>query len=234
MPSVYTHFLIARRSLSALPPRVQNKITPYLSLYYFGAHGADFCFFYKFLQRKKGNLGSHLHRRGGFITFQTLQAFAAQSPAFFAYAAGYITHYAADAILHPYVYATSGTSFLTHTRLESALDFQYGKKYAQGAREDYKKYFRPKLNKEEKDGLYSLYAEIAKKCNFPPLVKPIFFRAISVFNAYLPLSFTLLTHQRSKLMKRAFGENYEKKNRRFNAIHLPTLTHAYQRISTNN
>ena len=211
MPSVYTHFLIARQSFSTLPPRIKNQIKPYLSLYYFGAHGADFCFFYNFLRRKNGNLGSHMHRKGGLITFQTLHSFAAQSPASFAYAAGYITHYAADTVLHPYVYAVSGNSFLTHTRLESSLDFQYGKKYAKPAREDYKRYFRPKLNKDEKDLLFSLYADIARKCGFPPLVKPNFFRAISVFNAYLPLSFTILTHQRSKLMQRAFGENYEQK-----------------------
>ncbi len=211
MPSVYTHFLVARQSLLALPPQIQNRIKPYLALYYFGAQGADFCFFYKFLQRKKGNLGSHLHRKGGFITFQALQAFAAQSPAIFAYAAGYITHYAADSILHPYVYATAGKSLLTHTRLESALDYQYGKHYAQASREDYKQYFRPQLEKEEKNQLFSLYAEITKNCGFPPLVRPTFFRAISVFNAYLPLSFTLLTHQRSKLLQTAFGKNYEQK-----------------------
>lgn len=211
MPSVYTHFLMARQSFLILPPRIQAKISPYLNLYYFGAQGADFCFFYKFLRRKNGNLGSHLHRWGGLNTFQALQTHAAQSPAMFAYAAGYITHYAADAILHPYVYATSGSSILIHTRLESALDYQYGKTHAKAAWEDYKRYFRPKLDKNEKQQLYVLYAEIAQKCGFPPLVKPSFFRAITMFNAYLPLSFTLLTHQRTKLLQAAFGKNYEQK-----------------------
>ena len=159
MPSVYTHFLIARQSFLALPPRIQAKIAPHMHLYYFGAQGADFCFFYKFLRRKNGNLGSHLHRKGGLNTFQCLQTHAAQSSAIFAYAAGYITHYAADTILHPYVYAASGTSILVHTRLESALDYEYGKTYAKAAWEDYKRYFRPKLDKDEKQTLYALYAE---------------------------------------------------------------------------
>ena len=211
MPSVYTHFLMARQSFLALPPRIQAKITPHIHLYYFGAQGADFCFFYKFLRRKNGNFGSHLHRKGGLNTFQSLQAHAAQSSAMFAYAAGYITHYAADTILHPYVYAASGKSILIHSRLESALDYQYGKVYAKTAWEDYKRYFRPKLDKNEKQALYALYADIAQKCGFPPLVKPAFFRAISIFNAYLPLSFTLLTHQRTKLLQAAFGQNYEEK-----------------------
>ena len=211
MPSVYTHFLMARQSFLALPPRIQAKITPHIHLYYFGAQGADFCFFYKFLRRKNGNFGSHLHRKGGLNTFQSLQTHAAQSSAMFAYAAGYITHYAADTILHPYVYAASGKSILIHSRLESALDYQYGNVYAKTAWEDYKRYFRPKLDKKEKQGLYALYADIAQKCGFPPLVKPAFFRAISMFNAYLPLSFTLLTHQRTKLLQAAFGQNYEEK-----------------------
>ena len=211
MPSVYTHFLIARQSFLALPPRIQVKIAPHMHLYYFGAQGADFCFFYKFLRRKNGNLGSHLHRKGGLNTFQCLQTHAAQSSAIFAYAAGYITHYAADTILHPYVYAASGTSILVHTRLESALDYEYGKTYAKDAWEDYKRYFRPKLDKDEKQTLYALYAEIAQRCGFPPLVKPAFFRAISMFNAYLPLSFTLLTHQRTKLLQAAFGKDYGRK-----------------------
>ena len=202
---------MARQSFLALPPRIQAKITPHIHLYYFGAQGADFCFFYKFLRRKNGNFGSHLHRKGGLNTFQSLQTHAAQSSAMFAYAAGYITHYAADTILHPYVYAASGKSILIHSRLESALDYQYGKVYAKTAWEDYNRYFRPKLDKNEKQGLYALYADIAQKCGFPPLVKPAFFRAISMFNAYLPLSFTLLTHQRTKLLQAAFGQNYEEK-----------------------
>ena len=209
MPSVYTHFLIARQSFLALPPRIQAKISPHLALYYFGAQGADFCFFYKSFPKKTINFGSYMHRTGAWITFQTLQRYAAHSSALFAYAAGYITHYAADAILHPYVYATSGDSFLIHTRLESALDYQYGKRYAQAAREDYKRYFYPKLNKNEKDALFLLYSEIAQKCGFSPLVKPAFFRAISTFNAYLPISFTLLTRPRTKLLQTAFGKNYE-------------------------
>lgn len=211
MPSVYTHFLVARQSFLAFPPRIQNKIKPHLNLYYFGAQGADFCFFYKFLHRKNGNLGSYLHRKGGFITFQTLHKFAAQSPEIFAYAAGYICHYTADSTLHPFIYKVSKKSLLIHSRLESALDYQYGKQYSKDAREDYKLYFRPQLSQTDKQSLYNVYTEIAQSCGFPPLIKPAFFRAISIFNAYLPLSFTFLTQQRIPLLKNAFGEEYPQK-----------------------
>lgn len=223
MPSAYSHFIMARQSLLSLPPRIQDKITPYLSLYYFGAQGADFCFFYKFMRRKKLNLGSHLHRVGVYTAFQCMQRFSAQSPAIFAYSAGYLTHYAADSILHPYVCAVAKKSHLTHTRLESALDYQYGKLHGPAAREDYRRYFTPHLNKKEKEELFALYAEIAKQCNFPPLTKSAFLGAYTMFNAYLPLSFAFLAHQRTVLLKRAFGEEYVQKT---NSLLLSTCTRA--------
>ncbi len=210
MPSVYTHFLVARQAFLSFPPQIQEKIRPHLALYYFGAQGADFCFFYKFLRPKKGNFGSYLHRQGGYETFRLLHRFATHSPSLFAYAAGYIAHYAADATLHPYVYATAGKSLLTHSRLENALDYEYGKAYAQAAKEDYQRFFKVKLSKDEKQELFVFFAALAAKCGFPPLTKPAFFRAITLFNAYLPLSFTFLTRQNLPLLQTAFGEEYER------------------------
>ena len=211
MPSAYTHFLVARQSLNALPPRIQEKISPHLPLYYFGAQGADFCFFYRPLSKKNTNFGSYLHRAGGIASFEELHRAAAQSPAVFAYAAGYITHYAADVILHPFVYAVSKQSAWKHTRIESALDFEYGRQYTKLAKADYAQYFRPHLSTLDKDVLFTLYKEIAKACGFPPLVKPAFYRAIFYFNAYLPLSFGMLTHSNKSLMLRVFGKEYPQK-----------------------
>jgi hypothetical protein len=202
---------VARQSLNSLPPRIQEKITPYLPLYYFGAQGADFCFFYRPLSQKNNNFGSYLHRTGGYKVFDVLHRASAQSPALFAYAAGYITHYAADVILHPYVYAFSKKSTWTHTRIESALDFAYGKQYSKLAKEDFKRYFKPCLSNANKGELFTLYQDVAKTCGLPPLIKPAFHRAISYFNAYLPLSFTLLTQERHSLMLAVFGEEYSQK-----------------------
>ena len=208
MPSVYTHFLTARKTFEGLPSHIQDKIKPHLAMYYFGAQGADFCFFYKFLRPKKGNFGSFLHRQGAHQTFCVLQAFAKHSPDLYAYAAGYIAHYAADCVLHPFIYAAAGNSILTHSRIESGLDYLYGKCFSKSATEDYKRYFRPKLTKAEKKNLFLLYAAIATECGFPPLTKPAFFRAISIFNAYLPLSFTFLSTDNPSLLRRAFGIDY--------------------------
>ena len=208
MPSVYTHFLIAQKTLFSMPSAIQNKINPHLALYYFGAQGADFCFFYKFLRPKKGNFGSYLHRTGGYDTFSVLRRQAKNFPALYAYAAGYITHYAADSILHPYVYAAAGKSSFIHSRIEGGLDCLYGKRYAKTTRKDHEKYLRPTLTKEEKAQLFSLYAAIAEKCGFPPLAKPAFLRAITIFNAYLPLSFTFLNANSPQLLKATFGADY--------------------------
>ncbi len=178
MPAIYTHYLVSRGTLTKLSDDVVETIRPHLSLYYYGCYGPDFCFFYKCLRRKE-NLGSFLHKQGGFAAFRVLKAFSA-SPALLAYALGYVTHYAADVCFHPVVYQKT-SSILTHTKLENAID-GYLKRGAPKASD-----FPPSLSDEDKNELFLAYAAIAAKCNLPPLEKPAFFRAISLFNAYLPM-----------------------------------------------
>lgn len=149
-----------------------------MPLYFFGAQGADFCFLYPHLGGFSQNLGSLLHRRGSLGAFAVCRAFAAKDADAYAYSLGYITHYAADVTFHPYVYATAGQSPLRHTRVESALDAFFKR----NAASDYAEYFRKKLTVAEKNELFYLYASIAAKIGFPPLVKRSFFRAISLYN----------------------------------------------------
>ncbi len=182
MPAVYTHYLVAREVFKAFPDEIQNKIRPKLSLYFFGAQGPDFCFFYKFLDRKQ-NFGSFLHRKGGYSAFNVLKAFSSSEP-IFAYSLGYIAHYAADVCFHPFVYRAAKKSLLKHSRIENALD-GYFKRSAPA--DPYKHFSRPILSFEEKTELFLAYAAIAARCNLPPLSKTSFFRAIKLFNAYLPM-----------------------------------------------
>ncbi len=214
MPSVYTHFLIANETLNALPPLVKDTLRPRLPLYFFGAQGADFCFFYQGLHSRKGNFGSYLHRFGAYDTFRILQLFSARSPDLFAYAAGYICHYCADGALHPCIYAHAKRSLLRHARLESALDYLYGKEHGAQAVKTYAAYFSPQLKSDERQNLFLLYAAIAAKCGFPPLLKPCFESALNAFNAYLPLSFSLFAKPKPKLLRQAFGEDYRQKTER--------------------
>ncbi len=182
MPAIYTHYLVSRETLKILPDEIALKIRPHLSLYYYGCYGPDFCFFYKPL-RKKENLGSFLHKRGGFTSFQVLKAFS-QTPALLAYSLGYITHYAADVCFHPFVYQET-KSLLEHSKLENAID---GYLKEEGKPKD----FPPALSQAEKQELFVAYAAITAKCDLPPLEKTAFFRAISLFNAYLPMPNALL------------------------------------------
>ena len=181
MPTSYTHHYIASKALATLPSATKQIISLYLPLYFFGAQGADFCFFYAYLPRKKKNLGSYLHRQGGYPTFCVLKSLAARDLKMLAYTLGYATHYAADVTFHPHVYARAGTSLWKHARIESALDerikaFPLNEKHVQ--------LWGKGLTAEDEAVLFTAYSAIAVKCGFPALEKPAFLRAIERFNTY--------------------------------------------------
>lgn len=199
MPAFYTHYLIAQHTLQSMDEPLQSKIRQNSALYFFGAHGADFCFFYKLLPRlcrprfdtqnkAKRNLGSYLHREGGYDAFEIMKRFSLRNDGYLAYALGFLTHYATDTVFHPFVYEQTGTSLLKHTRLEHAFDGYYRQKYPV---EGYatQQFPREKLNEAEKNLLFSLYATIADNAGFPPLEKTEFFRALNSFTATLPTAF---------------------------------------------
>ncbi|MBQ8308277.1 MAG: zinc dependent phospholipase C family protein [Clostridia bacterium] len=197
MPAFHTHFFIARETLKRFPDPIREKIQPYLPLYFFGAQGADFCFFYPIRSGFSQNLGSYLHRKGGYGAFTVCKAFASQ-PSLFAYSLGYITHYAADTVFHPYVYHLAGRSPLRHTRIEGAFDAFFKARYPQET--ETAEFLRPKLSARPKNDLFLLYAAISARVGFPPLDKKAFYRAISLFNAYLPLSSRSLGAKNSALV----------------------------------
>ena len=198
MPAVYTHHFIAQETLRNLPRETQKHIRPHLPLYFFGAQGPDFCFFYRFYDTKTQNFGSFLHRKGGYTAFRVMQSLA-NEPQLLAYALGYLTHYAADTTFHPYVYATTGKSPIRHSRMENALDVHFQQIFAFDSAAS--AYFRKKLTKEEEKTLFLLYSAIAKQTQFPQLQKSAFSRAISLFNAYMPLSSAFLRGNPTKLLQ---------------------------------
>ncbi len=199
MPACYTHYSVAWETLRLFPSQLQRKIQPHLPLYFFGAQGADFCFFYPVLGGFSQNLGSYLHRRGGFSAFNVCRSFSAQAP-LLAYSLGYVTHYAADVVFHPFIYEKTGKSPLLHTRLENALDKHFKERTKNQAETN--AYFRVKLSKKDKHELFLLYAAICAKIGFPPLAQQAFFRAIALFNAYLPPSSTILSIKSAALIRK--------------------------------
>lgn len=201
MPASYTHHLVAKKTLALLPKSVRKAIQPHLPLYFFGAQGADFCFFYPVLGGFSQNLGSYLHRKGGFPAFKVCKTLSVQAP-IFAYSLGYITHYATDVVFHPFIYQKTGKSPLRHTRLENALD-KYFKSTVENnqVEQETDAYFRAKLTAKDKETLFFLYTAICARIGFPPLEKKPFFRAISLFNAYLLPSSKLFSIKSVKLVR---------------------------------
>ncbi|MBQ7323752.1 MAG: zinc dependent phospholipase C family protein [Clostridia bacterium] len=184
MPASFTHFSIADVVFQNASPSLQEKMQADLPLYYFGAQGADFCFFYRTLPNVQPNLGSHLHREGSFSAFLTLHSLSKRNPAILAYALGYITHYVADTTFHPFIYASGGENPLRHSRLESLLDLHVSKRIEKSPNLSL---FKNKFTDEEKELLFLLYCAIATKAQLSLPKKTPFLRAISLFNATMPL-----------------------------------------------
>ncbi len=185
MPALYTHALIANQVLQAYPTPLQEELRPFLPLYYFGAQGADFCFFYRFLTKDTPNLGSYLHRKGSYDSFSVFRLFSHRHTDIKAYALGYISHYAADTTFHPFVYSLSKKSPLQHNRIEYALDEYFKKKKV--FYDFHPDYLRPPLDETERKNLFYAYLAVSAKCGLPALRFPSFSRAISLFNAYPPI-----------------------------------------------
>lgn len=113
MPSFYLHERTALMALADVGERAELAL---------GALGPDVLYFNMGLRA----LGKRLHgeRTGEFLL--TLMRECASSAAGRAYALGFVSHYAADAVFHPFVYALSmtgqGYSALRHMAAERALD----------------------------------------------------------------------------------------------------------------
>ena len=204
MPAFYTHYLIAEHAMQHLDEKQKTLIQPFLPLYFFGAQGADFCFFYQFYNLKTPNFGSFLHRKGAFNSFSVLRLFSMTSTPIKAYALGYITHYASDCVFHPFVYSIAGKSPVFHNRLEYALDAYLKTHYPQNPL--YEKFLKPTLKEQYKKELFYAYAAIAAKCGFPSLVYSNFSRSISMFNSYLPVPNALFKRKNNALVKTAANE----------------------------
>lgn len=192
MPASYTHYAVARDGFLCLTPELQTKLRPYLPLYFFGAQGADFCFFYPSPTPKTKNLGRLLHNEGGYAFFKILSALGGKNPRALAYALGYASHYAADVRFHPYVYYLSGKSLLKHSHVEARLDkFFRGRDARTAKRDPFASYRLAALSKADLDELFFLYAAFAAFYGYPTLLKPPFLRSVSLFNAYTGGAFRL-------------------------------------------
>ena len=121
MPDYFTHVIAAEKIYERLSISDKSKIKS-KALYTLGSQGPDvfFAYNYKF---SKTNLGRDLHNRRAEEIFCEL---VRGNPS---YAAGFATHYALDATLHPYVYAYENAHKhpLSHQRFENDLGLYMSK-----------------------------------------------------------------------------------------------------------
>lgn len=114
MPGLITHYICGEAVKNKLEA-ASGIITEHRQLYNIGTQGPDIFFYYLtgLLGKRTCGLGSKMHN-GGFQTF--FSALAAgirelsgeERDAAFAYACGYLTHYALDCAAHPYIYYKTG------------------------------------------------------------------------------------------------------------------------------
>ncbi len=102
MPEAYVHRCVAQAALEKSGIRPPKSMAPY----YMGANGPDVLFTYRVLSRRRpyelAQLGGRMHDEqcGRFLR---ALIFSAHTPAQMNYALGFVTHYAADSIMHPYI-----------------------------------------------------------------------------------------------------------------------------------
>ena len=101
MPEAYTHIRIARAALAQ-----SGEHAPSTAAYEMGANGPDPLFAYRVLSAKRPwplpELGGRMHDEQCGRFLRTM-IFAASTPAQRSYALGFLAHYAADSVMHPYV-----------------------------------------------------------------------------------------------------------------------------------
>ena len=95
MPAFFTHETVCEKVLDRLPEKQAARISD-RALFYLGAQGGDPLFLYR---DKNKRLGVVLHREKIYEFFAALLRADCDS-----FALGYLTHYAADTVFHPYVY----------------------------------------------------------------------------------------------------------------------------------
>lgn len=137
MAAQYTHQILAERILEALPENVRESIAD-PNAYFIGAQGGDVFYFLRVLDGKTENLGKYMHNEEICAFFNALCRGAAGNKTAMSYALGYVTHYAADIVFHPFVYGQTeyrierepSRRVRWHAYIESDLDSYFVQKYA--------------------------------------------------------------------------------------------------------
>lgn len=137
MPTTYAHYRFGRDVYKQLPAQAQNIIRSHGGLYNIGLHGPDLLFYYKVYQKNAvSQIGFAMHDRPGREFFEQAAQVVGKrrgkrpstsAPSFFtsskyAYAFGFLCHFALDGNCHPYVERMVRESGISHSEIEAELD----------------------------------------------------------------------------------------------------------------
>lgn len=136
MPNSLTHYYISEKVYEGLDTRTKQLISRYKRLYLLGAQGPDILMGLMLdKDEEKKNYGELLHTKYVFAGLANAAEYLAANQtdgAVYAYYMGCLTHYAADSIVHPYVYNYVATRMkqkfdpilnnCLHTIIETEMD----------------------------------------------------------------------------------------------------------------
>lgn len=135
MPAAYIHENITKKALEKVknsPSYIANNMHAYI----FGAQGPDFLFYYNVIafwdkDTSPNDLGNKMHNKKVNEFFRViLKSAKEQGVAAMAWAVGFVTHYAADTTIHPFVYARTNNpdgsrNGTKHLCIEAQFDTWY-------------------------------------------------------------------------------------------------------------
>jgi len=187
MPSLITHQLIASDASEAFPPNISEAVKECPDYFFLGAQGPDPFFFLRLLSSEK-NLGKVLHADGVFETFCFFRDFyhEHESNELCAYLAGYVSHYATDAVFHPYVYsylAEHKPEGMAHQGVENDWDVYFLRSRKMREAENYEPPFRPKKIALE-NILFPLIDGLSRKKHRRALSERAFCKCLKRFYLY--------------------------------------------------
>ena len=225
MPAVITHALISEESAKQFPPNLLGAVRKHPDYFFLGSQGPDLFFFYRPLSRKEDNVGQFLHRSRVEDFFSCLletlrgETDGVRYERMLAYAAGFVSHYSADTIFHPVVYALikEDGGGLKHQQIENDWDVYFLRKYR--GKEAEKLIFPFSTKKIIRDGdLFAFFSFLCEKLGRRKATNGRFASAIRLFARYLRVF-----HGRCYLLQRRW-----EKTERFFRI-KPRLSRLYPR-----
>lgn len=123
MPNIYAHFHCGQRALELTGPEARAAAERYPGAYRVGCQGPDPFFYACFFgpwNRHLHRIANRLHTERTDALFAALLKEAGDDPLALSYTLGFLTHYALDCGVHPYVYHVSCRRH--HVGFEAGMD----------------------------------------------------------------------------------------------------------------